>query len=187
MSVVQSTTIQVPEWAVGFVYLLETSDRYQKIGFSLYPSHRGTAFLNLPFAAWLGHVFPVGDKLVEREIHHRFRYKRVRGEWFCLTAGEVESVKRLTGVRGVTDLPADIGYHAPACVVITPARGSRPTVTPTRAPTVWYRTDRDQWYTHLDGRQVPLRVFGADSKSQAQATLDELLIRLAEPQQQPVA
>lgn len=175
MSVVQSTTIQVPEWAVGFVYLLETSDRYQKIGFSHTPWHRHRKFVNLPFAVWLSHVIVAGERTLEGEIHRRFRFKRVRGEWFCLSDHEVAAFKRLSEVKSATALPADFGYTPPQAVLL-PGRfqPGRP-FKATHRTGVWFRAARNQWYTFIGGRQVPLLVYGRESKELAKQALASLV------------
>ena len=101
MSVSQSTNT-APDWAVGYVYLLETNDRFQKIGFSQAPAQRNKKFSGLPFAVWVGHQFPVGDMRIELAIHLRFKDRRVRGEWFCLDPVSIGRLKAVAGAKAST-------------------------------------------------------------------------------------
>jgi hypothetical protein len=96
--------IATPEWAVGYVYLLDTSDRYQKIGYSTDPYRRVNEFPFWPFAVWVAHCFPVFHKRVEAALHDWHEMMRVRGEWFELERKDIEWICSIKGVESVEEL-----------------------------------------------------------------------------------
>lgn len=86
------------EW--GYVYILKMGDCY-KIGYSTKLEKRIEDIVKeysnkkpeLPYRIDIMHyVILENSKKVERELHNRFRSKRLRGEWFKLTENEVTAI-----------------------------------------------------------------------------------------------
>lgn len=50
-----------------------------------------------------------------------------------------------------------------------------------RPSTPWYRSQRDQWYTRVNGKQIALGVTGADNHAAAVAALETLLKQMRPP------
>ena len=91
-----STGAYLPAVA-GFVYLLQTPPDYYKIGCTTKPRNRLLTFgVQLPFEVELVCLIYSHDIYhTERELHNRFREQRSHGEWFKLSADDVEYVKGL--------------------------------------------------------------------------------------------
>lgn len=170
MSASQSTGR--PEWAVGYVYLLDTSDRYQKIGYSRDPYTRANGFQGLPFCVWLAHHFPVGTPAIESVVHQALAHKRIRGEWFILSREEVALVSAVTGARTADDLPPALRPR-PARVNRRPA--GCPSGTGGRRPKPWYRTGRKMWYVWFDRVQYALHVADPLAYDAANAAASQLV------------
>lgn len=98
----------LPSWTAGYVYLFETESAWQKIGFSRSPWNRTRQFADLPFRVWASHYFPVGHRLIEKLLHARFAQQRARGEWFCLSADDMATIKTVHEARMVCDVPASL-------------------------------------------------------------------------------
>lgn len=90
------TGAHLPE-IMGFVYLLRTSLDYYKIGCTTKPRNRLLTFgIQLPFEVELVCLIYTRDIYhMERELHSRFREQRERGEWFKLSADDVDYIKGL--------------------------------------------------------------------------------------------
>lgn len=80
------------------VYVLSTDDfKYIKIGQTKTPGQR---FINIqsgcPFKLflWLGIRTPKA-KYVEKTLHEKFEHRRLHGEWFSLSDGELDELSRL--------------------------------------------------------------------------------------------
>lgn len=82
---------------MGFVYLLRTTPDYYKIGCTTKPRNRLLTFgVQLPFEVELVCLIYSHDIYhMERELHTRFQEQRTLGEWFKLSADDVEYVKGL--------------------------------------------------------------------------------------------
>lgn len=90
-------TSEEPEQLVqtGFVYLIQSRDRY-KIGLSNSAGRREYEIKTLmPDEVELLHEIETDDPSgVERYWHQRFADKRLKGEWFKLSAADVRAFKR---------------------------------------------------------------------------------------------
>jgi hypothetical protein len=171
--------LQRPEWAEGFVYLLETSERWQKIGYSADPRARADGFQQLPFCVWLSHFFPVGSARLEKVVHRALRAKRVRGEWFVLSPGEIEAFKSVKAARYSADLPDALRPTATNPTVLESRQEQRQCRRHRRSggrvAKAWFRTSRNRWYIWHEGVQMPLAVTGAENEEAARAAGEELL------------
>lgn len=80
----------------GFVYLMKAMNAY-KIGKSVNAEERAISLqISLPVEIEIVHVLKSGDmSWVERVFHRAFEHKRIRGEWFDLSA---EDVKKIVGL-----------------------------------------------------------------------------------------
>lgn len=164
-------SIQLPAWAEGYVYLLETSERWQKIGFSTDPRQRAEDFQGLPFCVWLSHYFPACGWPVETTILRSLGHKRVRGEWFLLGNEEIASFKTIQGVQSLDDLPERF-RTIPAFE--KPKKPQRPRVhNPSSRP--WWRRSVGDWYVSIRGRQVRLRIFDREKLVEAEQAALALL------------
>jgi predicted GIY-YIG superfamily endonuclease len=81
----------------GFVYLLQSPSQYFKIGCTKNLAKRYRDFcVSLPFEVEYLHVVSTQNMFrLEAELHRRFASKRVNGEWFDLSAEDVEYIKGL--------------------------------------------------------------------------------------------
>ncbi len=79
----------------GYVYLLK-SGRYYKVGKAVAPDRRRYEIgLQLPEKTEAVHSIETDDPSgIEVYWHHRFRDKRLNGEWFDLTRDDVRAFKR---------------------------------------------------------------------------------------------
>lgn len=100
---------EAARWArAGYVYLLVAETGEHKIGFAREVSSRvcrlGT---QTPYRLALVHSFYADDaRGAEKELHRRFKSKRIRGEWFALSAEDVAWFKSLKrGATWRTDSP----------------------------------------------------------------------------------
>ena len=84
-----------PVESFGFVYLMK-SGKYYKMGRSVSAEKRAYEVqLQLPEELKLIHKIKTDDPPgIEAYWHHRFREKRIRGEWFNLTSQEVKAFRR---------------------------------------------------------------------------------------------
>jgi len=165
-----------PSWAEGFLYLLETSERFQKIGYSADPRDRVLQFQSLPFCVWLGHYFPVSTRRFEKVVQKSLVHKRLRGEWFVLTPPEIAIFKAVQELRSEADLPS-----AFRPLVRRPLKLPHPRMNDKRSgrkPKAWYRKSRDRWYVWFAGVQYPLTIRGADNGTAAATAGRELVSRL---------
>lgn len=78
---------------VGFVYLMRNNrNGYTKIGFSVSPTQREQTLQAEEPDAEIIHVMR-GSFGLERRLHSDYQSKRIRGEWFNLTASDVSQIK----------------------------------------------------------------------------------------------
>jgi hypothetical protein len=72
----------------GYIYILESSIGYYKIGYTKNLKTRTSDFgVTLPFDVWLLHAIDVSIKKMpyyEKFLHKLFADRRVSGEWFVL-------------------------------------------------------------------------------------------------------
>jgi hypothetical protein len=82
----------------GFVYLIGSPDGYCKIGRAkVLHSRLASIGLQLPYRVELLHSIEVSDCVwAERFLHKKFTLARQNGEWFLLTAEEINWIKSLT-------------------------------------------------------------------------------------------
>ncbi len=81
----------------GFVYLMISRDGY-KIGRSWDPKGRLKELKRSAPSLELIHTFEADDVLLaEKTLHRRFADRRISGEWFDLSPGEVEGIKKIVG------------------------------------------------------------------------------------------
>ena len=80
----------------GVVYIVECAGRY-KIGKTQDLTFRLAHFtIILPFEPILIHQISSGNiSQTERDLHIKYKEKRVRGEWFDLSQEDIEAIKRL--------------------------------------------------------------------------------------------
>lgn len=93
----------------GWVYLIpEPVKGTYKIGKAADPDDRISTFeVRLPFEVNPEHLIRCTDRhKLESALHRHYASKRVAGEWFALTPGDVESLKT---IAYVDDIPAAIG------------------------------------------------------------------------------
>lgn len=81
----------------GYVYLVASPSGHYKIGRTRDIHDRMRTFeVKLPFEPRLEHTIKTSDCVaLETELHHRFEAKRVNGEWFALSPGDVQYIKSL--------------------------------------------------------------------------------------------
>lgn len=82
----------------GYIYVLESDDGYYKIGQTGSLQNRVKALkIQLPFKVHLLHRVAVSDpSAAERQLHQRFKDRRMNGEWFRLSQEDVEWLTSLT-------------------------------------------------------------------------------------------
>lgn len=78
----------------GYVYLVSCGRRY-KIGMSKDVSKRIAGMMLPPTAKIVCTIKSDEKRKLERELHEKFASKRRKGEWFRLTAADVEYIKSL--------------------------------------------------------------------------------------------
>lgn len=85
----------------GYVYLLKAENGYYKIGRTKSPKDRIKTFgVKLPFKVEFEHLIQTDDmEGLEAELHFTFADKRLDGEWFNLTSGDVEYIKAMGEVE----------------------------------------------------------------------------------------
>ncbi len=76
------------------IYLMsDTHTGYTKIGRSIDPEKRERTLLGDKSTIKLIFMSGECDRSIEKELHHRFKEKRIRGEWFNLSLDEIEEIK----------------------------------------------------------------------------------------------
>ena len=92
-------SVSVERKSRGYVYLL-SGGGYYKIGQTRDIRSRSRALgMQLPFEVDLVHVIETNEPLVlERRLHEEFNHKRVRGEWFELSAEDVKYIKSIGSI-----------------------------------------------------------------------------------------
>lgn len=88
-------TKQKSTW-YGYVYLLQCGEHF-KIGYSLTPHKRVRQLrTGSPHPIRMIHELKTPCfKLIEKQLHHKFRSKRGKGEWFTLAPEDVEYITSL--------------------------------------------------------------------------------------------
>lgn len=78
----------------GYVYLLQSSTGYYKIGRARNPNNRMATFgVKLPFEVEYRHLIKTDDMFaLEAELHRRYADCRVNGEWFNLSDEQVAEI-----------------------------------------------------------------------------------------------
>lgn len=81
----------------GYVYLIQSSDGYWKIGRTIDPDDRMRTFnVKLPFGVEYKHLIPCDDYYAaEKLLHDRYDHRRVNGEWFSLTESDVREIYQI--------------------------------------------------------------------------------------------
>jgi hypothetical protein len=81
----------------GFVYLIQSSTGFYKIGRTKNPDDRLRTFgIKLPFEVDYVCTIPTEDMIgLETQLHNQFRDRRINGEWFDLSKYDVEYIKSL--------------------------------------------------------------------------------------------
>jgi hypothetical protein len=89
-----------PKWA-GHIYVVESAG-YYKIGMAKIVARRVYQFsTEYPHPVTLVMSAPVENmREAEASLHARFADKRVRGEWFTLTAEDLETIREELGING---------------------------------------------------------------------------------------
>ena len=80
----------------GYVYILKSEVGHYKIGRTTHPDNRQKTFsVKLPFRVEYELVIKSDDYVtLEEELHTRFDYCRLDGEWFDLTEGDIADLLR---------------------------------------------------------------------------------------------
>lgn len=78
---------------LGFVYIIESNLGY-KIGHTKNIEKRTNIFnVKIPFEWEYQYIFMLDDyKKLEKKLHHIFKQKRIKGEWFNLTIDDIKSI-----------------------------------------------------------------------------------------------
>ena len=78
----------------GYIYFVQDDQGRVKIGKTKKLKDRLGEYTKLPFEPKLIHVFKSDDyHNTEIAIHKYFQEKRIRGEWFALTAQDIKSIQ----------------------------------------------------------------------------------------------
>ncbi len=95
----QSARERKPRSTGGYVYLLQSSTGYWKIGRTHSPNNRLRTFnVKLPFEVEYKHLIQTDDMYaLENQLHERFKDKRINGEWFTLDSEDVREICALRG------------------------------------------------------------------------------------------
>ena len=82
----------------GYVYLVAADNGFHKIGKTINVTNRVNEFgVKLPMKTWLVHSFKSNQyDTAEKILHDTFSEKRSHGEWFALTAEDIEYIKSIT-------------------------------------------------------------------------------------------
>jgi len=91
----------------GYIYLIESTHGYYKIGLSRTPVQRiKTLGVKLPFPIKVQHLILTNHMYkAEKVLHEQYATKRVNGEWFDLTENDIADIKAITrfDVKGVQE------------------------------------------------------------------------------------
>lgn len=96
----QPKSPRAPKKRKGYVYLVKSVSGHYKIGRTVDPQSRAKTFgVKLPFEVEFQCLIETDDyEALELELHDRFEAQRVNGEWFNLSAEDVDYIKSLAGV-----------------------------------------------------------------------------------------
>lgn len=90
-----------------YIYVIGNNENRQKIGFAKDPQRRLKALqTGNPDKLYLHHCveIPVEKvRIMENKIHTEISYKRIKGEWFNLTANEAKLVLDHAVIRWLDD------------------------------------------------------------------------------------
>lgn len=91
---VEETESAVTKDKSGYVYLLRGVQGAYKIGKTINPEDRIATFkLNLPFPIeYETIIYTENRHQLEKELHNRFKGRRINGEWFALDQEDVEYI-----------------------------------------------------------------------------------------------
>ena len=89
--------LQAARDRAGYVYLIQSPTGKHKIGRTVNPADRMRTFtVKLPFEVAYVCVIATEDMYaLERTLHRKFKNQRVNGEWFDLSADDIEYIKGL--------------------------------------------------------------------------------------------
>lgn len=89
--------LQAARDRAGYVYLIQSPTGKHKIGRTVNPADRMKTFtVKLPFEVAYVCVIATEDMYaLERTLHRKFKNQRVNGEWFDLSADDIEYIKGL--------------------------------------------------------------------------------------------
>lgn len=92
-----------------YVYVMGPRDGLYKIGYSAAVSQRAAAIggATNPIPIVLAVPCEWATKL-ERYLHQAFHHRRVHGEWFDLSEGNLKLLRRLSCARTILDVPKEI-------------------------------------------------------------------------------
>ncbi len=81
----------------GYVYLMTNESANYKIGFTTYPVEKRLKELNRSTSLShtieiSGYAFVENCVALEKELHKRYKYKRLKGEWFALDKDDVMTI-----------------------------------------------------------------------------------------------
>lgn len=81
----------------GYVYLLQSSIGYYKIGYTSNPTTRAATFaVKLPFDVEFMHFIKTNHmRRAEKQLHDKYAERRVNGEWFTLTEADIAEIKAI--------------------------------------------------------------------------------------------
>lgn len=84
-----------------YIYLIQGSDGYFKIGKTTQPRKRLRKLsVVLPFDIKVLHLIPTNDmSFVEKHLHEKYQHKRVRGEWFALSIDDVKEIREIHSIE----------------------------------------------------------------------------------------
>jgi hypothetical protein len=96
-----ASKVRVYKAVPGYVYLLQSSTGYYKIGRTKDPQNRLATFsVKLPFEVEYEHIISSSNmNKLERKLHALFADKRVNGEWFDLSPDDVAYIKSMGGEK----------------------------------------------------------------------------------------
>lgn len=90
-----------------FLYVIGNNSNKQKIGFSKDVARRLKTLQTGNSEELLLHYYvPIPEnkvRILEKKIHHELSYKRLKGEWFNITAEEAKSFLDFAVIRWLDD------------------------------------------------------------------------------------
>lgn len=90
-----------------YIYIIGNSESQQKIGFAKNPQKRLKALqTGNAQKLFLHHVAEVPEekvKILEKKIHHEINHKKIKGEWFNISAEEAKLILDHAIIRWLDD------------------------------------------------------------------------------------